>query len=136
MAPTFSAIGIVTSNMPAAMAFYRDLGLDLPAEADQAPHAEFELPGGLRLMWDPLDTVRSFDPDYTPSTGDGRVSLAFGCADPADVDATYDRMTKAGHAGHKAPWDAPWGQRYAVLHDPDGNGVDLFAPLGDPPATP
>ncbi len=27
-------------------------------------------------------------------------------------------------------WDAFWGQRYAILHDPDGNGVDLFAPLG------
>jgi hypothetical protein len=27
------------------------------------------------------------------------------------------------------PWDAFWGQRYAVVHDPDGNGVDLLAPL-------
>jgi uncharacterized glyoxalase superfamily protein PhnB len=27
------------------------------------------------------------------------------------------------------PWDAFWGQRYAVVHDPDGNGVDLFCPL-------
>lgn len=27
------------------------------------------------------------------------------------------------------PFDAPWGQRYATVLDPDGNGVDLFAPL-------
>ena len=124
------------SNMAAALTFYRDLGLDLPAGADEAPHAEAELPGGLRLMWDPLDTIRSFDPEYTPPGGDGRVALAFACAGPEDVDATYDRMVKAGHTGHKAPWDAPWGQRYAILHDPDGNGVDLFAPLADPPAMP
>ena len=26
-----------------------------------------------------------------------------------------------------APFDAPWGQRYAMVRDPDGNGVDLFA---------
>ena len=26
------------------------------------------------------------------------------------------------------PWDAFWGQRYAVLHDPDGHQVDLYAP--------
>lgn len=31
--------------------------------------------------------------------------------------------------GHKAPWDAFWGQRYAVVVDPDGNLVDLFADL-------
>ena len=27
------------------------------------------------------------------------------------------------------PWDAFWGQRYAQVKDPDGNVVDLFAPL-------
>jgi hypothetical protein len=31
--------------------------------------------------------------------------------------------------GERAPWDAPWGQRYAVVKDPDDNGIDLFAPL-------
>jgi len=34
-----------------------------------------------------------------------------------------------GHRAHKAPWDAFWGQRYAQVLDPDGNSVDLFAPL-------
>ena len=34
-----------------------------------------------------------------------------------------------GHEGHKPPWDAFWGMRYAIVHDPDGNPVDLFAPL-------
>ena len=36
----------------------------------------------------------------------------------------------AGHRSHLAPFDAFWGQRYATLLDPDGNPVDLFAPLG------
>ena len=27
------------------------------------------------------------------------------------------------------PWDAFWGQRYAIVTDPDGNHVELFAPL-------
>ncbi|MFL6036949.1 MAG: glyoxalase, partial [Gaiellaceae bacterium] len=27
------------------------------------------------------------------------------------------------------PFDAFWGQRYATVVDPDGNAVDLFAPL-------
>jgi len=28
------------------------------------------------------------------------------------------------------PWDAFWGQRYAIVTDPDGNHISLFAPLG------
>jgi catechol 2,3-dioxygenase-like lactoylglutathione lyase family enzyme len=129
MAPTFNAIGIVVADMAASLAFYRRLGLAIPAEADDAPHAEAELPGGVRLMWDTLDTINSFDPEFSPAKGDGRIGLAFRCADPAEVDATYADMTAAGYEGHKQPWDAFWGQRYAVLHDPDGNGVDLYAPL-------
>ncbi len=129
MAPTFNAIGIVVADMAASLAFYRRLGLAIPAEADDAPHAEAELPGGVRLMWDTLDTINSFDPEFAPAKDDGRIGLAFRCADPAEVDATYADMTAAGYEGHKQPWDAFWGQRYAVLHDPDGNGVDLYAPL-------
>jgi catechol 2,3-dioxygenase-like lactoylglutathione lyase family enzyme len=132
MPPTFNAIGIVTADMPASLAFYRRLGLAIPAEADRAPHVDAELPGGVRLMWDTLETINSFDPEFTLVKGDGRISLAFQCADPAEVNATYAAMTAAGYEGHKQPWDALWEQRYAVLRDPDGNGVDLYAPL---PAT-
>jgi catechol 2,3-dioxygenase-like lactoylglutathione lyase family enzyme len=128
MAPTFAAIGIVAADLPASLAFYRDLGLAIPAEADSAPHVDVDLPGGLRLMFDPVSTITSFDPDFTLVDG-GRVALAFACDRPAEVDATYDRMTKAGFAGHRPPWDAFWGQRYATLRDPDGNDVDLYAAL-------
>ena len=41
----------------------------------------------------------------------------------------YEELVGAGYHGELKPWDAFWGQRYAVVHDPDGNGVDLFAPL-------
>jgi uncharacterized glyoxalase superfamily protein PhnB len=45
------------------------------------------------------------------------------------VDRTHAELVGAGHRSHKDPWDAPWGQRYAVVLDPDGTSVDLFAPL-------
>ena len=38
-------------------------------------------------------------------------------------------MTDADRDGGSEPWDAVWGQRYAVVHDPDGNPVDLYAAL-------
>jgi catechol 2,3-dioxygenase-like lactoylglutathione lyase family enzyme len=122
-------IGLIVSDMPATLAFYRRLGLDIPATADEAPHVEFVLPGGLRLCWDTEEVIASFDPEFVTGGSPGRSSLAFLADSPAAVDATYADLLGAGHDGHLAPWDAFWGQRYAVVHDPDGVTVDLFAPL-------
>ena len=71
----------------------------------------------------------AIDPDWTPPQGGTPTGLAFVCDGPAEVDALYAELTAAGYAGEKPPWDAFWGQRYAVVQDPDGHGVDLFAPL-------
>jgi catechol 2,3-dioxygenase-like lactoylglutathione lyase family enzyme len=128
MAPTFDLVGLPVADMTASLAFYRRLGLDIDPKADLEPHVEVALPGGLRIAFDTHETIRSFDPDFTPPQG-GSISLAFRCADPAEVDSTYADLVGAGHEGHLPPWDAFWGQRYAVVLDPDGNGVDLFAPL-------
>ncbi len=57
------------------------------------------------------------------------MGIAFLCDSPAEVDATYRELVDAGCERHKEPWDAFWGQRYAQVEDPDGNGIDLFAPL-------
>lgn len=128
MAPRLDLIGLVVADMARTLAFYRRLGLSIPAEADTEPHVEVTLPGGLRLAWDTTDTIRSFDPTWTPPGGTPRMSLAFRCDNPAEVDVQYADLTGAGYTGHLPPWDAFWGQRYAVVLDPDGNPVDLFAP--------
>jgi catechol 2,3-dioxygenase-like lactoylglutathione lyase family enzyme len=129
MAPRFDAIGMVVADMAASLAFYRMLGLDLPASADSEPHVEAVLPGGLRLLWDTVETIRSFDPSWTAPTGGHRLGLAFACASPSEVDKVHADLVAAGHGSHHDPWDAFWGQRYATVVDPDGNAVDLFAPL-------
>ncbi|MDN3351125.1 VOC family protein [Actinomadura sp. DC4] len=129
MTPTFSVIGIVTADLAASLAFYRRLGLVFPDGAENEPHVEAELAGGLRLAIDTEETVRSFHPAWRPPAGGSRVSLAFACDSPAEVDAAYEELVGAGHHGELKPWDAFWGMRYAVVHDPDGNGVDLFAAL-------
>ena len=129
MTPKPTAIGFVATDLPRTLAFYRALGLDIAEEADDAPHVEVTLDGGFRLMWDPVATIASFEPGWTAPTGGPGSALAFDCGSPEAVDATYASMVAAGHEGHKEPWDAFWGQRYATLRDPDGNGVDLFAAL-------
>ncbi|HKU88638.1 MAG TPA: VOC family protein, partial [Steroidobacteraceae bacterium] len=59
-------IGLVVQDMPRSLAFYRHLGLDLPPEADGEGHVDVALPGGLRLAWDTVETIRSFDPEWAP----------------------------------------------------------------------
>ncbi|MEU9135916.1 VOC family protein [Streptomyces sp. NPDC048404] len=133
MTPRFDVIGLAVSDMAASLAFYSRLGLVFPEGAENEPHVEAELPGGLRLALDTEDTIRSFHTGWRPPSGGGRVSLAFRCEDPAEVDSVYEGLLGAGHHGELKPWDAFWGMRYAVVHDPDGNAVDLFAPLPEGP---
>jgi catechol 2,3-dioxygenase-like lactoylglutathione lyase family enzyme len=123
-----SLIEVVVADMAAALAFYRRLGLDIPADADKEPHVDVEVAGGLRMAFDTEDTIKSFDPKWQRPTETGhRVALAFACKDPGEVDSAYADLTGAGYEGHLPPWDAFWGMRYAVVHDPDGTPVDLFA---------
>jgi catechol 2,3-dioxygenase-like lactoylglutathione lyase family enzyme len=121
-------IELVVRDMAATLTFYRRLGLPVPPEADAEPHVEADF-GGIRIAWDTEDTIRSFDPSWTPPSGGHRAAVAFACASPAEVDAAYAELVGDGYEGHLEPWDAFWGMRYAVVHDPDGRPVDLFAPL-------
>jgi catechol 2,3-dioxygenase-like lactoylglutathione lyase family enzyme len=129
MTPRFDVIGVVVADMARALAFYARLGLDVPDGAAETPHVEVPLPNGMRLAFDTVETIRSFDPGYTPPARGGGISLAFECGNPAAVDACHRELVDAGYESHLEPWDAFWGQRYACMRDPDGNGVDLFAPL-------
>ena len=67
--PLFDLIGIIVEDMAASLAFYRRLGMVIPAEADGEGHVEVELPGGLRLAWDTVEVIRSFDPDWVKPSG-------------------------------------------------------------------
>jgi catechol 2,3-dioxygenase-like lactoylglutathione lyase family enzyme len=125
---TSTVVEIVARDLPRSLDFYRALGLSAP-EA-QGPHVEVALPGGNTLAFDTEDVISGMHPGWTPPSRDsGRVAIAFGFDDPGDVDAVFERMTSMGHPGPLAPFDAPWGQRYATVEDPDGTSVDLFAPL-------
>ncbi len=128
MSPQFDLIGLTVKDMKTSLDFYRALGLPIPEGAEKEDHVECKV-GGIRLAWDTAQLIQSLDSSWTPPAGGHSIGLAFLCANPAEVDETYERMTSLGYHGHKTPWDAFWGQRYAVIHDPDGNSVDLFAPL-------
>ena len=130
MSAHLHSVGLLTADLPAALAFYRLLGLAVPDGAEAGPVAAAGVLGAeLTLTWGtadalaPLDPARAADPTR-------RVQVEIGLDAPADVDAAFARATAAGHPGPVAPFDAPWGVRFAVLDDPDGNRVALTAPAG------
>ena len=100
--PQLDVIGIVVEDMAASLAFYRRLGLEVPADSDDRPHVEVALAGGIRIAWDTLEEVRSFDPDFRRPDGSG-IGLAFRLDSPGAVDATYEELVAAGYEGHKPP---------------------------------
>ena len=124
--PGLDAIGLVVRDLDASRAFYARVGLDIPQDDEGHGHVEATV-GGVRIMFDTIETVRSFDPSWEPPSGGHRVGLAFLCDTPDEVDRVHRELVEAGYESHKEPFDAFWGQRYAVVHDPDGTGVDLFA---------
>lgn len=131
MTLSLDAIGLTVHDMPASLAFYRRLGLDIPAAADAENHVEVQVAAGMRLMFDTEEVAASVDPDFTAPDPNlrGRLGFAVRADTAADVDQTYQALLAAGHAGHLPPFDAAWGQRYAAVRDPDGVIVDLYAPL-------
>lgn len=123
----FDLTGIATKEMAASLRFYRLLGLSIPSEMDQEEHVEVDF-GGFRLAWDTHEVLRMVYGEWEPEVKGHRIELAFRCDSPAGVDETYQRMIEHGYPGLKEPWDAFWGQRYAILIDPDGNMISLYAP--------
>ena len=121
-------MGVPASDLRRAAAFYELLGFSFPPFDDGEQHVESTGPGA-RLMLDAAELLTGLLGE--PPRPANHSAFAVGCATPAEVDAVAARVGGAGHAVTAPPWDAPWGQRYATVADPDGTRVDLFAPLPD-----
>ena len=127
-APVINAVSVSSSDMAKTVAFYAALGFDFTGVDTSQDHVEpVTPPGGTRLMIDTAALIRSISgTDPVPASHSGFALL---CETPAEVDRCARAVADAGFTVVKDPWDAFWGQRYAVVADPDGYHVDLFAPL-------
>ena len=112
-----SAVTLLTVDMLEAVAFYRTLGLHLLYGGPEASFTSFRIGSGyLNLQLDTTGSLRH--------AAWGRVVLWVN-----DVDAMYQRMLNAGFQSVTAPTDAPWGERYFHIRDPDGHELSLARPL-------
>ena len=133
MGPVLNQVNLVVRDMAASAAFYRRLGVDLPADADVHVQVEFE---GLSLELDDATSARWWHAGWRAEPGP-RVVLTFRLESRAAVDATYADLTGVGHPAVQPPFDAFFGSRYAIVSAPDGNDVALMsAPEADRRAWP
>jgi catechol 2,3-dioxygenase-like lactoylglutathione lyase family enzyme len=129
VSPKLDVFGIVVSDMARSVAFYRRLGLEFPEGAENEPHVEAQLGGGIRYALDTEETMRAFDPEWKRPSDGHPTGGAFKCESPDEVNRVYAELLDAGATPYKEPWDAFWGMRYAQLRDPDGTVIDLYALL-------
>lgn len=121
-----AAIGIACKDIKQTIKFYQALGLRFEASGES--HFEASTPSGLRLMLDSYELLQSINPEWKEPVSPG-ITLCFLQENPGAVDQLVDELKISGHKIIKDPWDAFWGQRYASVQDPNGNQVDIFAPL-------
>jgi len=124
---TLNQLNVIVRDMDATVAFYRLLGLTIDAEPG-AVHVEVFFPNDLRLEFDSAPTIQHWDTGWSGTTG-GSTVLGFAVISRDVVDALYADVVAAGHRGRQPPYDAFWGARYAIVDDPDGNGVGLMSPI-------
>ncbi len=125
--PALDQINLVVADVEVSRAFYRRLGVELPASGRAEVTME---PAAVELALDELTLAKVYDAGWRrPEEPRGRVLLGFKLTSRAAVDATYTELTGAGAVARQPPYDAFWGARYAVVEDPDGNGVGLMSPI-------
>jgi catechol 2,3-dioxygenase-like lactoylglutathione lyase family enzyme len=127
-------INIVVRDMRRSLAFYRLVGLsiqEIPLPEWAPHHASAVASNGVRVELDSLAFARQWNPGLDPARLGTAVLPFFRVAAREDVDRVHARVTAAGHPSQKAPEDAFWGARYAIVEDPDGNSVGIMSPIDE-----
>ena len=110
---SISAVTLATHDMARAVAFYGDLGFVLHYGGPEADFTSFHAGDGgyLNLIAAPPDTRIAWW---------GRTIFHVD-----DVDAIYAAIVEAGRMPEMSPSDAPWGERYFHILDPDGHELSF-----------
>jgi len=123
-----NAIGITTTNLAKTVEFYTLLGFEFPDHKPDEQHLEPKISvGSAKLMIDSHDLIKEIlGTDPVPSN---HSAFALEYETPKELDEIVQKLKNSGFIITKKPWDAFWGQRYAIVEDPDGYKVDLYASL-------
>jgi uncharacterized glyoxalase superfamily protein PhnB len=117
----FASIRIVTDDLDGLVAFYEQV-TGQQAERPAPVFAQFSGPGA-NLAIASTATVAMLDGALAPATNRS-VFIEF---EVADVDGEFAKLQPESEDVVLEPTTMPWGNRSAMVRDPDGNVVNLFS---------
>jgi catechol 2,3-dioxygenase-like lactoylglutathione lyase family enzyme len=123
-------LNLVVHDVEASRTFYARLGLDFGDDPDpvwDAHHVSARQGETIPLDVD-LDSETFAARWNHGGSGRGAI-LGFKVDTREAVDALVESLVAEGVAVQQEPYDAFWGARYAVVSDPDGNGVGIMSPI-------
>lgn len=127
-----NAVEVCTSNMAATLKFYELLGFEFPKLKGDEQHVDAIVnEGSARLMIDKKELAKEIIGEEPIPSNYSSFCIEYDT--PEEVDQVAEKVKAAGFNIVKKPWDAFWGQRYAIVEDPDGYKVDLYAALKSSP---
>ena len=115
----FASVRIITDDVDRLVAFYESL-TGLVAERPAPVFAIFAAPTGTLAIG---HTSTAPFGDHTPRPGTGAAIIEF-LVD--DVEAAFARARELDAEPVLEPTTMPWGNRSAIVRDPDGTLVNLF----------
>lgn len=118
----FTSIRIITSDVARLTDFYEAV-TGMPAARPAPVFSEFRSPSGV-LAIGGVETVASLG-EHAPSPESNRSVIVEFLVD--DVDAEFARLRDAASEVVLEPMTMPWGNRSALIRDPDGTLVNLFS---------
>jgi uncharacterized glyoxalase superfamily protein PhnB len=118
---SFVSVRIITDDLEGMVAFYERV-TGQPAERPAPVFAQFTGPGGT-LAIASTATVAMLGGALTPATNRS-VLIEF---EVADVDGDFAGLQLGSDDVVLEPTTMPWGNRSALVRDPDGNVVNLFS---------
>ncbi len=118
---SFASIRIVTADLDRMVAFYERV-TGQKAERPTPPFAQFGGPGAALAIAD-TSTVAMLSGAMAPAANRS-VFIEF---EVDDVDGCFAALQPEGDEVVLAPTTMPWGNRSALVRDPDGNVVNLFS---------
>lgn len=128
--PVLDQVNLVSADLAASVEFYRMLGVEIPSAGPfDDHHRTAVVPAAAGIDFD-LDST-AFAGHWGSADVPVGALLGFRVTARDTVDALYERMTGAGHRGLRAPYDAFWGARYAILEDSGGVAVGLMSEPSD-----
>ena len=127
-------INVVVRDMRRTLEFYRVLGLSIEEAAPEwvewaKHHSRGWTSNGIRVEFDSVAFAKQWNPGFDESKLGSATIPIFHVATREEVDRVYARVVQAGYRSHKAPEDAFWGARYAIVEDPDGNSVGIMSAI-------